>query len=301
MKALVISSILLSYVFSFEFNLKPIKLKNNSYYFYGKEEYFSKENGGDISNSAFIITKNSVILIDTGSSYEYGKQVIQAIKKITNKPIKYIINTHHHPDHFLGNNAFESVNIYSTNHTSEDISQNGKLYIQNMYTLIGEAANGTRTKTPNKILEKKTLNLDGYRLELLYLHGHTKSDLVIYDKNTNILYSSDLVFNNRALATPHANLKEWQMALRELKEINYDICVPGHGIAFKDKKPIEQNIKYLTTLEKNLTAGINNGLDIFEILTLEVPKDIKAFSIFEEEYERSIINLYNKYEQKLEK
>lgn len=301
MKAIIFLLIFFNSLFSFDFNLKPIKLNENSYYFYGKEDYFSMINGGNISNSAFIITKNSVILIDTGSSYKYGKQVIEAIKKITNKPIKYIINTHHHPDHFLGNNAFKDVNIYATQYTIDEIAKNGKLYITNMYNLLGEIEKNTETKVPNKTLNKQILSLDDYKLELYYLHGHTKSDLVIYDRNTNILYSSDLVFNHRALATPHANLKEWIDSLKFLKLIPYDICIPGHGLVFRDKKPIEQNILYLETLEKNLTYGIKNGLDIFEILSLDVPKDIQRFSIFKEEYERSIINLYNRYEQKLEK
>lgn len=297
MKTLAFIVLFANLLFSFDFDLKPVKLKDNSYYFYGKEEYYSKQNGGDISNSAFIITKNSVILIDTGSSQMYGEQVKKAIKKITNKPIKYIINTHHHPDHFLGNSAFKEVDIYATTDTSEEISTNGKLYIKNMYMQLGTIEKGTSVKTPNKILRKKTLILDGYPLEISYLHGHTKSDLVIYDKNTNILYSSDLVFNHRALATPHANLKEWINSLKKLEKIDYDICVPGHGVAFNDKKPIEQNIKYLQTLEKNLNYGLENGLDTFEILELEVPKDIKGFSMFEEEYERSIVNLYNELDK----
>lgn len=297
MKILAFLGLFINLVFSFDFDLKPIKLKDNSYYFYGKEDYFSKLNGGDISNSAFIITKSSVILIDTGSSQMYGEQVKKAIKKITNKPIKYIINTHHHPDHFLGNSAFKDADIYATKETAQEISTNGKLYIKNMYTHLGNIEKGTSLKVPNKILTKKTLKLDGYPLEILYLYGHTKSDLVIYDKNTNILYSSDLVFNHRALATPHANITQWISSLKKLKKIDYEIAVPGHGIAFRDKRPIEQNIKYLQTLQKNLNYGLKNGLDTFEILELEVPKEMKDFSMFEEEYERSIVNLYNKLDK----
>ena len=103
---LIICYLTLSFSNDFDYKLKAIKLSENSYYFYGKEEYFSKENGGDIANASVIITANSVILIDTGSSKSYGEQVKKQIEKITSKPIKYIINTHHHPDHFLGNSAF---------------------------------------------------------------------------------------------------------------------------------------------------------------------------------------------------
>ena len=151
----------LTFLFSFDYKLKPIKLNNNSYYFYGKEEYFSKENGGNISNCAFIITKNSVILIDTGSSYEYGLQVKKQIAKITKKPIKYIINTHHHPDHFLGNNAFSKSDIFATNFTKEEIEQNGDLYIINLNNLVQSAMQNTKVKAPNIELRSHELDFDG--------------------------------------------------------------------------------------------------------------------------------------------
>jgi glyoxylase-like metal-dependent hydrolase (beta-lactamase superfamily II) len=110
-----------------------------------------------------------------------------------------------------------------------------------------------------------------------------------------------LIFNHRALATPHADLEKWILSLKNLQKFDFDVCVPGHGVAFKDKKPFAQNIKYLTFLKNRLAYGRKNGLDIFEILALDVPKDIKSFSIFKEEYERSIINLYNRYEKELKK
>ncbi|XPV69030.1 MAG: quinoprotein relay system zinc metallohydrolase 1 [Halarcobacter sp.] len=280
----------------FNYKLKPIKLSNNSYYFYGKEEYFSNKNGGNISNTAFIETDKSVILIDTGSSFNYGKQLKKAIAKVTNKPIKYVINTHHHPDHFLGNNAFKDSTIFATQFTADEIETNGNLYIENLVNLVGSAMTDTSVKKVDKILNKKVMDFDGYKLHFIYLSGHTEDDLVIYDENTKILYASDLVFNHRALATPHANLDKWIESLNKLKNIDFKLCFPGHGLVFENKKAIEENIKYLKTIRKNINYGLKNGLDVFEVLDLKVPKDIRGFSIFEQEYERSIINLYNKKE-----
>ena len=298
MKSLLLFLSIFTFCFSFDFKLNPIKLAKNSYYFYGKEEYFSVKNGGDISNTAFIITKNSVILIDTGSSYEYGKQLKEKIKQITNKPIKYVINTHHHPDHFLGNNAFSNSEIFSTEFTKNEIAKNGDLYIANLNNLVQGAMNGTKIKVPNEILKSNELNLDGYKLKLFYLDGHTKSDLVIYDENTKILYASDLVFNKRTLATPHANIPNWIKSLEKLKKINYKILVPGHGKIDKTKNAINEDIAYLHYLDNTLKNSARNGLDIFEILARPIPKEFKSFTMFKEEFERSIINLYPKYEKR---
>lgn len=299
MKALIFSIISFSFLFSnsFDFKLKPIKLSDNSYYFYGKKEYFSPSNGGDIANCAFIITKKSVILIDTGSSKEYGEQVKKEIRKITSKPIKYVINTHHHPDHFLGNAAFTNSDIYATEFTKTDIEQNGELYIVNLVNIVHDAMAGTKTKAPNQILSAKSLNFDGYKLKVLYMDGHTENDIVIFDENSKILYTSDLIFNKRTLATPHANIDEWIKSLDQLEKINYSILVPGHGIASKTKEPIKENIAYLNFLENTLKNGAKKGLDIFEILNKPIPKEFEDFAMFKEEFERSIINLYPSYER----
>lgn len=296
MKILLIITFISLNLFSFDFNLKAEKVAKNSYYFYGKEEYFSKENAGDISNTAFIVTKNSVILIDTGTTVAYANAVKKQISKITKNPIKYVINTHHHPDHFLGNKAFEKSTIFATEYTKNDIKNNGEKYVSNMIGLIGKPAYSTRTFTPNKVLDSKKLILDDYSLDILYFNGHTKSDIAILDKNTKTLYTSDLIFNKRALATPHANLKKWIKTLVKLKKLDFNVLVPGHGKVSYTKDVIDENIRYLKFLDERLILAVKEGLSTFEILELKVPEDIKSYSMFKEEYERSVINLYPKYE-----
>lgn len=299
MKIFIFIIITLSNLFSadFDYKLKPIKLAENSYYFYGKEEYFSKTNGGDIANCSFIITKNSVILIDTGSSQQYGEQVKKEIAKITDKPIKYVINTHHHPDHFLGNNAFMGSDIFSDKYTKDEIEKNGDLYITNLVNLVQEGMKGTKIKVPNQVLSSQTLDLDGYKLKVLYFYGHTKSDIAIYDENRKILYASDLVFNKRTPTTPHANIEDWIKALEELEKIPYSILISGHGLASSSKEPIKETISYLNYVDKILKQSAKQGLDIYEILNKPIPKEFEDFTMFKEEFERTIINMYPTYEK----
>lgn len=298
MKKLISLTTLTVCGFAFEFDLKPIKVSENSYYFEGKKEYFSPANGGDISNSAFIITKDSVILIDTGSTVEYAKQLKEKIKTITNKPIKYVINTHHHPDHFLGNYVFKDEDIYGTTYTLNEIKSHGELYVSNMANLIEDTAYTTKSLSPNKVLKEGTLKLNNYELEVYLYDGHTKSDVVIFDKNTKTLYTSDLIFNQRALATPHADLQKWIKTLEKLKKFDFKTLVPGHGAVAYSKNVIDENINYLTFLDNRLKNSVEEGLDTFEILSLDVPNEFKNYSLFTQEYERSIINLYPSYEKK---
>lgn len=300
MKYLLLILLTFSYLKAFDYNLNPLKLNQNSYYFYGKEEYFSPLNGGDIANTSFIITKNSVILIDTGSSHEYGLQLKKAIEKITSKPIKYIINTHHHPDHFLGNSAFSQSDIFATSYTKEEIEKNGDLYIVNLVNIVQSAMKDTKTKAPNKELNSKILDFDDYKLEVLYLDGHTKSDVALFDLQSKILYSADLVFFKPTPATAHADIQKWIRSLEKLQKIDYSILVTGHGVATSSKEPIKENISYLKFLDETLRQSAKKGLDIFEILENPIPKEFESFTMFKEEFERSIINLYPSYEQKYE-
>ena len=303
MKILLSLILTFSFLFSFDYKLEPIKINDNSYYFYGKKEYFSPQNGGNISNSAFIISNNSVILIDTGSTVEYTKQLINAVKKITNKPIKYIINTHHHPDHFLGNNAFDkSVKIFATAYTHDEIKSHGDLYITNMAHLIKDASYTTRLRIPTELLNKNSMQFDGYELEFYYLNGHTEDDLVILDKKTKTVYVSDLIFNERTLATPHAEFKKWITSLEFIKTLDFNILLPGHGEVEYSKDVIDENIEYLKFIDNLLTTSAIEGLDVFEIINdSEVPEKFKKYAMFEEEFERTIINHYPKYERKIKK
>lgn len=265
----------------------------------GKKEYFSRKNGGDIANSIFIITKEGVIVIDTGSSYLYGKQLLKEIRKITQKKIRYVINTHHHPDHFLGNLAFKGANIQALPYTKKYIEDNGDEYIVNLINITLQAMKETEVLAPNSLIKAPSLSLGKHKLKVLKLKGHTKEDLVLYDEYTQTLFASDLVFYNRAAATPHANISLWLKTLNQLKEIPYKILVPGHGEITRGAEAIDQMSDYLIFLDKRLKKAAKKGLSVFEILEQKMPQRFQDIAMINTEFERSVINLYPTYEDNL--
>lgn len=287
---------------NYDYKLKAVQVAKNTYVFIGKTEFFNVRNGGDISNTSFIVSEDGVIVIDTGSSKRYAEQMLQAIRKVTDKAIKIVINTHHHPDHFLGNSVFKDATIYSTEYTKNDISNNGDLYIMNLINLTYKWMNDTEVKSPNKVLtplKNKYIKLGKHKLKVIYLKGHTSSDIALYDEYTKTLFSSDLIFYNRIAATPHANIKNWIRALEKLRPVNYKVLVPGHGPIAKDKEPFDQMKRYLVYLNETLEESAKKGLTVFEILQLKKPKEFAKMDMIEDEFERSVINLYPKYENSL--
>ena len=114
----------------------------------GSTQDFSFANGGNIVNTAFVVTADGVLVIDTGPSRLYGEQMRAAIAAITDKPIVTVLNTHHHPDHFLGNQAFARERIRALPQTTALIKEEGGAFNENMYRLAGDAMAGTEVTPP---------------------------------------------------------------------------------------------------------------------------------------------------------
>ena len=119
-----------------ENKIKPLdvkKIADGVYVHYGKHEnIYEGSNIGDIGNLGFIIGDESIAVIDTGGSHQVGEALKLAIKKISRKPIKYVINTHVHQDHIFGNTAFLSkgVIIYGHFNLKKALKERGSQYIR---------------------------------------------------------------------------------------------------------------------------------------------------------------------------
>ena len=89
-----------------DYGLSPVRIADDTWALVGRSEDFSLSNGGNIVNTAFIVHRDGVVVIDSGPSRVYGEQLKRAIARITDKPVSLGLNTHHHSDHFLGHHAF---------------------------------------------------------------------------------------------------------------------------------------------------------------------------------------------------
>lgn len=283
---------------SLAYDLKPQQIADNTWVLKGKLEDFSKNNGGNIVNTGFIVTEDGVVVIDTGPSLRYGKALKEAIKSVTDKPIKIVFNTHHHPDHFLGNQAFSDVDILSLPGTQQGIELHGNAFAENMYRLVGDWMRSTEAVTPTKALDVQLMQLGSHRLHLLPFTGHTGSDLVVLDEKTGVVFASDMVFYQRALTTPHTpGLDRWKKELQTLRDLDYKIMVPGHGPVVKDARALDQMLAYLDWLDRVLLQAAENGLSMTEVINLSIPKDFEGIALSKREFARTVAHLYPKYEE----
>lgn len=277
---------------SFDYQLKPRRIADGVYVLIGLNEDFSFDNGGNIVNTSFIIGSTGVIVIDTGSSKRYGEQLKAAIARITPLPIVEVINTHHHPDHFLGNQGFVASVRSATAETTRGIVEEGPAFLDNMYRLNGDWMRDTEIAPPTRSLSAGRYEIGGRTLELIALGGHTPSDLVVLDPATGTLFASDLVFNGRAPTTPHADIDHWLAALDRLQQIAFNTLVPGHGEVAIDTAPIMQTRRYLQWLQKTIKDGAEQGLDMAEMLVRPIPVEFDTLALVRSEYQRSVSHLY---------
>lgn len=281
---------------SFDYALQPQKIADGVYALIGKTENFSRENGGNIVNTGFIIGDQGVIVIDTGPSRAYGEQQRAAIAKLTPKPVVQILLTHAHPDHVLGAQAYPGLPMASLPTTAATISRSGDALLGNLYRLVGDAMLGTEVRLPNAVAADGLITIAGRSLRLIAAAGHTDGDLMVYDERTKTLFTGDLVFFQRAATTPNADLPTWLATLDAIDALDFSTLVPGHGPVLRDHAGILQTRGYLQWLRDSLQGAARRGLDMAEVLQSPVPERFRQLAVLKTEYERSVSHLYPAWE-----
>lgn len=279
-----------------DYRLRPQQIAPEVYAVIGATEDFDTKNGGNIVNTAFIIGSDGVVVIDSGPSLRYGQQLRQAIAQVTDKPVALVINTHHHPDHFLGNQAFADVAIGALAETRTAIGSEGNAFAENLYRMSGSWMKGTEVLVPNRTLSAGALAVAGRRLRLLAFDGHTGADLAIFDEASGVLFAGDLVFNQRAPTTPHADIAHWLQSLTALEKMTHErgfrVLLPGHGQPASDAAPIRQTRAWLEWLAARMNEAARAGLEMNEVLALPLPPQFANLPMAVEEYRRSVGHLF---------
>ena len=286
---------------NFDYGLQAQRVADDVYVFMGRNEDFNTVNGGNIVNTGFIVTPAGLLVIDSGPSLRYGQQMQQAMKKLSAAGPLQVFNTHHHPDHFLGNQAFAGTPISALESTRQGIAAEGNAFAENLYRLAGDWMKGTESLAPTASVAPGQLALGGRTLRLLALNGHTAGDLAIYDETSGVLFAGDLVFNQRAPTTPHAHIERWLASLDTLEAITrepgFTAIVPGHGALARDAAPIHQTRAWLRWLAQAMRTAASAGLDLNEVLARPLPAEFAGMAVGLREYRRSVGHLFPAAEQ----
>ena len=217
----------------------------------------------DIANVGFIIGERCVAVIDTGGSVAEGAALDAAIRNLTDVEVCFVINTHVHPDHMLGNAAFKQDEVEFIGHEKlpRAMAMRGDTYRQLAAEYSGDAP---QVVLPERTV-RQTVQLDlGQRMLTLRAHAaaHTDNDLSVLDEQTGTLFAGDLVFLEH-LPVLDGSINGWLGELERLMRERFSRVVPGHGPTRVEwPQAGRPTVGYLTGLREATRSWIAGGGDL---------------------------------------
>ncbi len=248
----------------------PVQVAPNSYMVQGLSALGSSANGNFISNAAFVITQDGVVVIDALGSPALARELLAEIRRITPAPVRYVVLTHYHADHIYGLQVFKEAGATVIAHQAgrEYLnSDTAALRLQASREEMAPAVDAqTRLVPADRWIDARTtLQLGGLDFVLQPAGpAHTPEDLVVWVPQLKLLMAGDLVFRGRIPFVGQADSGRWITALDTLLAFDARIIVPGHGPASTSARAdLELTRDYLAYLRKTMGEAARN-MDPFE-------------------------------------
>jgi glyoxylase-like metal-dependent hydrolase (beta-lactamase superfamily II) len=256
--------------------MKATRVGTHSYYIQGLSGAASSENQGFMSNAGFVVTRKGVVVFDTLGTPPLAEKMLGIIRKITKQPVKIVIVSHYHADHYYGVQVFkdQGAEIWAhRNAEGQTRTENAALRLaQRKEVLFPWVNENTKLTEPDKFLEGDTdFELGGVHFNIRHVGpAHSDEDLAMLVKEDRVLFTGDLVFKGRVPFVGEADSKAWLNSLDKLIALKPRVLVPGHGAAS-------------TTPLKDLTLT----RDYLNFVRGEMGKAVDELITFEEAYART--------------
>jgi len=289
-----------------DYNLKPVQVSERVWCYFGAMEMPTKENAGDMSNSCYIKGDTEWITWDTGPSYKFAEQAYAEMKKIADMPVKTVIISHEHDDHWLGNSYYKEVhgakiigpasineNYYGPRHIE------GKDYpgmqTRMIKALYQNAVRKTVLVKVDEAFEETTkFTVSGVNMEYVKIgYAHSEEDWFLYLPDDKVVLVADVVMNGRVTSNRDGIVIGQINALNAIKSRDWNYLVPGHGF-ITDKTAADEAVQYFALLKDRVLKKMEDGV-IADFITKEVTLD--EFRDKDLYYVLSPGNVFRSYEE----
>ncbi|MEQ1948266.1 MAG: MBL fold metallo-hydrolase [Bryobacteraceae bacterium] len=293
--------------------------QGKSYKFEKVAEGVYYASGGAGSNNVVIVNDDDVLIVDNGVTPAAARAFLADIKLLTPKPVRTVINTHFHYDHTGGNEIFgPEVQIIGHEFVRKAISDPDvfkkepyktaaavrypgevaaaqkelaaekdpakRAALQKQLTVAQETVNGLKTMKavpPNKVYDSKLVLHKGKReIDLLFLgRGHTQGDTFVYLPQEKIVCTGDEDEGTRLAYMGDALFDEWVTTLEKLKQVDFRLALPGHGVPFSDKSIITAQQDYLKDIVPKAAALRKQGVSAEDAAKkIDMTNHVKVFT-----------------------
>lgn len=254
---------------------------------FGRIALMNRDNDGAIANVGFVVGRDGVAVVDTGGSVDEGRRLLAAIRAQTNKPVRYVIDTHMHPDHVFGNAAFTGTGaeVVGHAHLPRAMATHGPHYLESFRDAMGAALIDEVKLVPPTVTVSGTLELDlGERRLLLtaWPTAHTDNDLTVFDDATKTLFAGDLLFVHH-VPVIDGSLTGWLKDLDALAAVSAARVVPGHGpLVTAWPQGLADERRYLDCLARELRDAIRRGIPMATAVESVCASESDRWALFPE-------------------
>jgi quinoprotein relay system zinc metallohydrolase 2 len=282
-----------------EFLISPVA--QGVYAHFGQVALTNPGNAGDIANLGIIVGRDAVAVVDTGGSVAVGQALLAAIRGITDKPIRYVINTHEHPDHIFGNAAFQGSATFVGHHNLPvELQKHGTFYLHSFRDALGPVAIEQVRIIPPTVLvtDEMTLDLGDRRLRLTAWRpaAHTDCDLTVLDESTGVLFAGDLVFLQH-VPVLDGSLIGWLSVLPRLAMLPARIVVPGHGQHTGPwPRALDDERRYLSALASDTRRLIAAGAPMAQAIPQIAQSERGQWTLFDDYNPRNATAAFSELE-----
>jgi glyoxylase-like metal-dependent hydrolase (beta-lactamase superfamily II) len=226
-------------------------------------------------NTGVIVGDDAVMVIDAQATPLMAREVIRRIRRVTSKPIRYVVLTHYHAVRVLGASAYKAQHVIASQATLDLIRERGA---QDMKSEMGRFPRLFRGAETIPGLTWPTLSFSGEmtlmlgQLEVRILHagaGHTSGDTIVWVPSEKVLFSGDLVEYEAGVYTGDAHFEAWPGTLQKLRDLKPKALVPGRGPALTTPAACARGIEYTQTFIRGLyevaQEGVREGKSLKEV------------------------------------
>ena len=229
------------------------KITENVYSYVGTKKASAINSFG--ANAGIIIGRDGIVVVDTLISAKEAARFVKDIRAISDKPIKYVINTHSHLDHTFGNVEFARLGAVIVSHANakKNMQSAGDEALKKAgaYGLTAKDMEGTRISYPSvTFTEKMQIDLGDLTIELIYPGpSHTDDSIMVYLPDSKTLFAGDILFTNYYPNMADGSLGGWERTLDSIMALDVARIIPGHG-PLSTKKDITDMKNYLSVFDK---------------------------------------------------